>query len=97
MISPFVYKFLKHVATGGVDGVCGNSALGSVVFECKDRASAARYNQGLGMLASRWATRLHKAGYVWHGTDKHGTAKVTIKPAGLAALKEYEDGQAPQE
>lgn len=94
MISPFVYKFLKHVATGGIKGVAGNSALGGVVFACKpgvDRPNM--YTQGLGMLASLWSTRLHKQGLVWHGSDRYGNTTVTIKPAGLAAIEEYENGQ----
>lgn len=94
MISPFVYKFLKHVATGGIHGVRGNAALGSVVFACKPAAEKPQsYQQGLGMLASCWSTRLHNKGLVWHGSDKYGDPLVTIKPAGLAAIEEYENGQ----
>jgi len=92
MISPFVYKFLKHVATGGIRGVRGNSALGGVVFNLRG-GSRGSNAQGLGMLASRWSTRLHNKGLVWHGSDEYGNPLVTIKPAGLAAIEEYENGQ----
>ena len=63
------------------------------VFKLRDSRRGSNA-QGLGMLASVRSTRLHNKGLVWHGSDKYGDSLVTIKPAGLAAIKEYEDGQS---
>lgn len=92
MITPFVAKFLRHVATGGFDGVPGNSALGRCVFETTKGPGAQIYKQGLGMIASSWTRRLQEKGYVF-AWDNKGHTYVRIKPAGTAALKEYDDAQ----
>ena len=95
MISDFVAKFLRHVATGGPDGVAGNSALGRCVFTKHQSGFANMYNQGLGMIAAAWTTRLQNKGYVKAWMDEHGHTHVRITKAGQEALKEYDsNGQA---
>ena len=94
MISAFVAKFLRHVATGGSDGVAGNAALGSCVFTKRKEGVANMYKQGLGMIAAAWTTRLQKKGYVRAWEDKFNNTHVRITTAGQQALKEYDDGQA---
>ena len=94
MITPFVAKFLRHVATGGPRGVAGDAALGSCVFTKRKDGVANMYKQGLGMLASSWTRRLQAKGYVFAWDDEYNHTHVRITKAGQQALKEYDDGQA---
>ena len=96
MITPFVAKFLRHVAKGGDKGVAGDSALGHCVLTKRKEGVANMYTQGIGMVASMWTRRLQQRGFVFAWDDEYCATHVRITKAGLQALKEYDDGQAQQ-